>query len=596
MKLSRRVGAYTDVLISALGPHPASEAADVVSANDLQAQTVRRKLAERAQAASEQRYRSLLENLNDTVLLMEPGGTISFISQASKATFGIEPIDAIGNSLGNLLGEEAAESVRRQLERTGPTDECHTVVKWHSADGRSLDVEIILTPLESENGRMQGILRDITARRQVENQLLHLASHDFLTGLYNRRRFEEELERSLSESRRRGSAGAVLWLDLDGFKDVNDTLGHKAGDELLVRVARRLSSSVRAESIAARLGGDEFAVLLPEADEAEALAAAQRLLADIAEVRVEVEGRMLRASASFGIVLYPQHGITVEDVLSRADVAMYRAKDLGRGRCQLFDPGDDWRSAVEDRRVWIEMVEMALAEDSLVVYAQPINDISTSRCVSYELLVRMADLDGAVILPEHFLPLAERTGIIVDIDLWIMKQAVELLRLSPDDGFRLNINVSPRTLSDPLVLPTLASLLTEDPLDASRLTVEITETAIIVDILSAHETLQEIKRLGCLIALDDFGSGFTSFLHLKQLPIDDIKIDGSFVERIGERLSDQHLVRAMVEMAKGLNMHTTAEFVDSAESLELLRKFGVDKAQGYVIGRPRPAREILDSE
>jgi diguanylate cyclase (GGDEF)-like protein/PAS domain S-box-containing protein len=544
------------------------------------------------QTLSEQRYETLVENLSDVVFTIRPDGTLEFVSPAVVDMFGIEATEATGKTLERLLGERAADQVQRRIERGLPEKGTHLAIDGCATPEGPIDVDVVLTPGPSD-ASIQGILRDVTALRRHQNELLHMASHDFLTGLWNRRRFEEELARALSNLARGGESGAVLWLDLDGFKDVNDALGHRVGDELLVRISQRLAGTVRVGSSVARLGGDEFGVLMPSADADAALAVAERLLKAIADVRLNVDGRLVRTSGSLGIVLYPDHGTELDDLLVRADVAMYRAKDLGRSRAVVFDPGVLGEAGVEDRGAWTDIVEMAIEEDGLVAFAQPIRDLATGQTVSFELLVRMEDFDGAVISPDRFLPVAERTGMIVDIDRWIVRQAFSILERHADAPFRLNVNASPRTLSDPRYLDALEALVTASPVDPSRLTIEVTETAVIVDVAGIIDTLRRIRSLGCRIALDDFGSGFTSFLHLKQLPVDDIKIDGTFIRHVTDSVDDQHLVRAMVEMARGLKLRTTAEFVESEEAADLIRSFGVELAQGYAIGRPTHSDTVV---
>ena len=560
---------------------------------ELEDEVALRRAAEDAAAASTQRYRSLIENLADVVFVADREGILRFISPAVEATLGFSPEELVGKAVTALLGKSSREPVLQRIKKGIPETGEHVTSTAMTRDGRELDAEIILTPLLGMPGEVQGILRDITAQKQHENQLIHMASHDFLTGLPNRRRFEDEVRRALVGAQRRSSHGAVLWFDLDRFKEVNDLLGHKAGDELLVGVARRLSSVVRGDSVLARLGGDEFAVLLPGADETEAKGAAERLLKEVAQVSMRVDGRVARASASLGIVLYPESGDDTQELLARADMAMYQAKELGGAHYRLYEAGDDWRSAIEDRRTWVEQIELALTQDGLVLYAQPIADATTGTTVGYELLVRMLGLDGEPILPERFLPVAERVGLIVDIDIWVLREAIGLLAQTDGEGFGLNVNVSARTLGDDRWLDVLTSEISASNADSARLTIEITETAIINDIARADDVVRAIKRLGCRVSLDDFGSGFTSFQHLKQLDLDDIKIDGSFVQGLINNLDDQHLVKAIVEMASGLRLRTTAEYVESEESLQMLRSFGVQQVQGYALGRPGPNCEVL---
>ncbi len=563
---------------------------------ELEEQIAGRRAAEDGRAASDERYRLLIDNLTDTVFTLDRDGCITYVSPGVEWAFGYLTEDLVGKSIAALLTLPSASTVARQLERGLSKDGTVLGLDAVAADGRELDVEMVLTPLDVELGSAQGIIRDVTARRRYEDELLHMASHDFLTGLANRRRFEEELGRVLATAQRHDTEGAVLWIDLDNFKDVNDTLGHHAGDDLLMDIARTLRSAVRAESLLSRLGGDEFAVLLPLATREEAQGAADRLLDEISNVHVFFEGRVIRASGSMGIVMFPSDGLDVGELLARADMAMYRAKQLGRARSVFFTRDDEWHDEIEDRRAWTEQIELAVSENGLAAFAQPIVGLGDGLTGCFELLVRMLDIDGGYIPPDRFIGIAERTGLIVDIDLWMLREAVRLLVEFDDQCISLNVNVSARTLGDSRFVAEVARLIEESGVSAERLGIEITETAIIVDVASVQDVLRELKRIGCRVLLDDFGSGFTSFLHLKQLPVDTLKIDGSFVQRLHENPNDQHLVRAMVEMARGLGMGTTAEFVETGEAAELLREFGVETIQGFHVGRPGVAREIIQGE
>lgn len=563
---------------------------------ELEEQVAGRRTAEDERAASDARYRLLIDNLTDTVFTLDADCLITYISPGVEWAFGYLPADLIGKPIAVLLTLPSAKAVERQLKRGLAKDGNVLGLEAVAADGKELDVEMVLSPLDSSVGATQGILRDVTARRRYEDELLHMASHDFLTGLANRRRFEEELLRALASAQRHGTEGAVLWVDLDNFKDVNDTLGHHAGDELLMDIARALRGAVRSESTLARLGGDEFAVLLPIATRDEAQEAGERLLAEIAKVHVFFEGRILRARGSMGIVVFPADGLDVDELLARADIAMYRAKRLGKARSVFFTRDEDWRDEIADRRAWAEQIELAVRENAFVSFAQPIVGLEDGIAGCFELLVRMPDINGDYIPPARFLDTAERTGLIVDVDLWMLREAVKLLCEFNDEFVCLNVNVSPRTVGDERFLAEVTRLLNESGVSAERLGIEIVESAIVMDVGTAQDVLRELKRIGCRILLDGFGSGFTSFLHLKQLPVDTLKIDGNFVQRVYESPNDQHLVRAMAEMARGLGMGTIAACVENGETVDLLREFGVETIQGNFIGRPGPSRQVIQAE
>ncbi len=564
--------------------------------SELEEEVQGRIAAEDGLAASEARSRLLIDNLTDTVFTLDADGSITYVSPAVEWAFGYLPADLVGKPIAVLLTLPSAKAVARRLERGLAKEGTTLNLDAVTAEGEELSVEMVLSPIDASIGAVQGIIRDVTARRRYEDELLHIASHDFLTGLVNRRRFEEELERVLASAKRHGTEGAVLWIDLDDFKDVNDTLGHHAGDELLVDIARALRASVRAESVLARLGGDEFAVLLPVATRDQAGEAGDRLLAEIAKVHIFFEGRIVRARGSMGIVMFPGDGLEVEELLARADTAMYRAKQLGRARSVFFTRDEEWHDEIERSRAWADQIELAVREDTLSAFAQPIVSLGDGVAHSFELLVRMLDVDGDLIPAASFIGVAERTGLVVEIDLWMLEEAVRILGEFNDQRVRVNINVSPRTLGDERFLTDITRLAAASNLTAERLGLEIVESAVVVDVGRAQDVLGELKRSGHRVLLDGFGSGFTSFLHLQKLPIDTLKIDGSFIQRLGERSDEQHLVRAMVEMARGLGMGTVAECVETGAAIEVLRRLGVESIQGNYVGRPGPARSVIGAE
>jgi diguanylate cyclase (GGDEF)-like protein/PAS domain S-box-containing protein len=559
----------------------------------LQGEVEQRIAAEKALGASEAQHRALVENLVDVLLILDTDGVVTYANPATKVALGYLPDQIVGKHITEVLSAESADEVRATLERgraAGSFSELELFVV--GSQGTQLIMECCVTDLD-RNGEMQVILRDVTLRKHYEDELVYLAGHDHLTGLFNRRRFEEELERALAEARRRDTHGALLWFDLDQFKEVNDILGHHVGDEMLVQIANSLEREVRDESTLSRLGGDEFAVLLPMADAVEARHAADRILAEIGRTVFDAGERTLRITASLGIVLYPDHGTTVDELLSHADIAMYRAKETGRARWTIYSPTEDWHDEVEHRATWAQRIQKALDADELIAFAQPIHDLATDEINLFELLVRMKDEDGTIIPPDRFLSAAERVGLIRDIDVWMLRYAIDLLKTYEEQNLYINVNVSPRSLADGVYLDTAREALIEAGIEPRRLGLEITETAIVSDMGRVNDAVRVIKQIGCRLVLDDFGSGFSSFFYLKQMALDSIKIDGSYVRHLCQSSQDQHLVRAIVEMARGLGMLTTAEYVESEDIMDQLRTLGVDLAQGYAIGRPSAASELI---
>jgi diguanylate cyclase (GGDEF)-like protein/PAS domain S-box-containing protein len=438
---------------------------------------------------------------------------------------------------------------------------------------------------------------DISDRKRFEGQLQHLADHDALTGLFNRRRFSEELERALMRARRFGEHGAVLFLDLDGFKFVNDTLGHAAGDELIGRVASLLASNLRETDTLARVGGDEFAVLLVPSDERSAVVVAKKLLSTLRRNPATVrDDRSARVSSSIGIALFSgDDRLTADELVVEADIAMYQAKEGGKDRYAIYERAEGRRELMSIRENWNERLRAAVQDDAFVLYAQPIMPICSTATDTFELLLRLPDDHGDLIPPGTFLYNAERFGLIEQIDRWVLREAIGHLSASHATGtdLMLTVNVSGKTMGDPTLGAYVAALLLRHPVRPQRLVIEITETAAITNIERARTLAQELQSLGCQIALDDFGAGFASFYYLKHLQFDYLKIDGEFIRNLCATPTDQLVVQAVVSIAHGLGARTIAEFVGDDATTDLLRELGVDYGQGYHLGMPARLDQTL---
>jgi diguanylate cyclase (GGDEF)-like protein len=433
--------------------------------------------------------------------------------------------------------------------------------------------------------------------RELEREgslLAHAATHDDLTGALNRRGFDVVLQDTLSRVRGQRSA-AVLYIDLDDFKAINDSLGHPAGDAFLVSHGALLNQVVRPGDALARLGGDEFAVLLHDVDEDEAVATAQRLLQALRRHTVELYGRHVKTTASIGIALAPAHGTTVEGLLAHADAAMYEAKERGRNRIAVYDASGSTEILSESRLEWRRSIDEALQYDRFRLYAQPVVDLRTRRVSAYEVLIRMQRDDGELVLPEAFLGIAERFGMIDDIDRWVLAHACAVLSERQAAGLPvlLSVNVSTRTLLHAGLHSFLAEQIQRSGADPRQLIIEITETMAVDDVEGMLRQMNEIRELGIRFALDDFGAGYSSFSHLRRLPVDYLKIDGSFVQRLGSDGNDRAIVGAIAQLAQSLGRETVAEFVeDEATALELER-LGIRYGQGYYLGEPAPIEEAL---
>jgi diguanylate cyclase (GGDEF)-like protein/PAS domain S-box-containing protein len=436
-------------------------------------------------------------------------------------------------------------------------------------------------------------LQDITERKRFEAQLHHLADHDPLTGVFNRTRFERELDREAAHARRYGKGGALLALDLDHFKYVNDSLGHAAGDDMIRQVAAVLRQRLRASEILARLGGDEFAIILPHADETQATEASRKLKEALRErVSLATSSGIRRATASVGVALFDDGARRApsEELMMAADIALYDAKEAGRDSVRVYDPAHTRNTGMHARLTWADRIRDALENDGLILYAQPIVSLEGPSSPRFELLLRMRGANGNVIAPAMFIPVAERFDLIRRIDQWVVSRAIALLaddRLTGPDT-RFDLNVSAKSMVDTDLASSIASELAATGVDPSRLVFEITESAAIVNIRQADQFARTIKQLGAGFALDDFGAGFSSFYYLKHLNFDYLKIDGEFIRDLVNSKTDQLVVKAIVEIARGLGTETIAEFVGNEPTLQLVRELGVDHAQGFHVGEPHP--------
>lgn len=436
---------------------------------------------------------------------------------------------------------------------------------------------------------------EIAERKRFEAQLAHAANYDALTGLLNRRRFEEELDSHLAQARRYGNSLAVLFLDIDQFKDVNDSLGHRAGDELITHLGTLLTKTLRESDCIGRLGGDEFTVLLPRAVSEEASVVAQKTLKAVRDHRFVVAGQAASMTVSIGIALFPEHGSTREELLSGADLAMYQAKEAGRNRVCMSTLGREWQAQMGSKLEWRNRIHQALERNRFLFHAQPILDLALGEVSQHELLLRMVAEDGKVLLPSAFLGVAERSGSIQAIERWVVSRAMHVVAEERREDHEPcpAINISGKALEDGGLLPLLRREMSAAGVNPASLVLEVTETAAVTNIDKAQAFAATVREMGCRIALDDFGTGISSFYLLKHLPVDFLKIDGSFVQDLPRSPIDQQLVRAMAELASELGIATVAEHVGDAETVELLRAFGVNYAQGYHIGRPGPVSETL---
>ena len=482
------------------------------------------------------------------------------------------------------LAASLREDARAQLFKGGDHPEELTL-----KDGRIVTQQGI--PVSGTDRSQLGylwIFEDVTSQRQMNEHLVFMAERDPLTKLANRARFNAELEQLVAAYQRdKTQQGAVLYLDLDEFKAINDSFGHRAGDKVLQRAADAIGNLVRINELFARLGGDEFAIIAPGADQHGACRLAERIVQSLTTLSFEFEGRRIGLTCSLGIALLPEHASSSEELVSRADAAMYQAKRSGKNCWRIYRPDLDESASMLSHLGWNEKIKSALTDNRFVLHFQGIHDSLTRKISHYEVLIRMLDAEkpSELLLPGSFIPAAERTGRIVDIDRWVVQAAIEKLAHVPDLP-SLAVNVSARTFDDPMFTGIIRKLLTQHQVAPRRLIIELTETAALANIADAERFIADLRQLGCTVCLDDFGVGFSSFAYLKHLSADVLKIDGMFIRNLLNSREDRVFVQAIVEVARGLGKKTVAEFVGDDQTLALLAEMGVDYAQGYHLSFP----------
>jgi diguanylate cyclase (GGDEF)-like protein len=455
-------------------------------------------------------------------------------------------------------------------------------------------IQAVLAKLSPEDREI--LVAALKKAEKTEAQLRYLADHDALTGLLDRRRFRAELDQYVSFSARYGGLGAVMIIDIDGLKGINDSFGHHAGDNLIRQVAEIMRERVRATDIVARLSGDEFAILMPQTDTEGALHLGEALREQVAEsARPAAEADC--ATISVGIAMFGgEQGVGSEVVLIAADQAMYQAKEEGRNQITLFrDPGEPQRNP-QRRQTTAARIRDALTQDRLSLHTQPIRNLASGGIERYELLLRMTSEDGELLPASSFIAAAERSGMIQELDRWVVARALQLLAERERAGHpvSLHVNLSGASLADISVLEFIERRLDEGDADPSRCTFEITETGSVHNYEAAAGFADRLTDFGCQVAIDDYGAGFGPFHYLKSVPFDLLKIDGSFVRDMPRSDADQLTVRAIVDIARGLGKTTVAEFVQDDVTTQMLREYGVDLAQGYHLGRPVAISEALE--
>jgi diguanylate cyclase (GGDEF)-like protein/PAS domain S-box-containing protein len=544
----------------------------------------------------EQRFRSLVQNAADVILVLDRFGTIEYETPSVERVLGYAPGELLGRPFADLLDPEDAELL--DLRRGGAG-----AGRLRLADGAWADVEVTVNDLGADPA-VRGLVltvRDVRERRALEQRLCHQANHDSLTGLPNRQLFERRLAQALEVGDRTGTDTSVLYLDLDDFKTVNDSLGHHVGDAMLQMAAERLQHAVRSTDTLSRLGGDEFAVVLPGVARTEALGAAQRLVTALADP-LNLGGRIVRTTASIGVASRAagMTEMTGRELLAAADTAMYEAKRAGRNRLAVFE--DEMQRRLLRRLALEQQLRTAVQDGHVTLAYQPVVDLRTPHTVGFEALLRWTSPTYGPVSPAEFVPLAEDTGLIVPLGRHVLRTACAFVAARnaerPDQQpLRIAVNVSVRQLQEPDLLGDVQAALAAAGLPPHLLTLEITESIRLFE--GSAQVLRRLQTIGVRLSLDDFGTGYAALSHLNELPIDETKIDRSFVGALAECGREAHLTTAILDLARSLDLAVVAEGVETAQQAELLRHLGAELAQGYLFSRPLDGADVpalLDRE
>ncbi|HEY2683502.1 MAG TPA: EAL domain-containing protein [Steroidobacteraceae bacterium] len=564
-----------------------------------------RKKAETAVFQAKERAQVTLESIGDAVITTDSEGRIDYLNPVAESLTGWENREAQGKLIGEVLtvlndatGESLENPVIRCLREGRMLGLAqHTVTVKRR--GNEIAIQDSAAPIRDRAGNLIGavmVFHDVSKERRLHRALHYQASHDALTGLINRREFENRLTAAVEDARQdREAHHALLYLDLDQFKLVNDTCGHPAGDQLLKQITGVLQSRVRGGDTLARLGGDEFGILLQDCSLDQAMRVAEGLRQAIRDFRFIWQGGVLEVGVSIGIVEITHETPTVASVMSAADVACYSAKDSGRNRVELYKPDN-----VPERHRemhWVSKLTRACDESSFELFYQPIVPIGATPNdrEHFELMLRLKDENGAWVTPAEFIPAAERYNVMPSIDRWVVRQALDRVVHRADSGmkpFTVAVNLSGTSLNDERFLEYMISELSTLTLSSGAVCFEITETAAIANLGNVVHFMRELKAQGCHFALDDFGSGLSSFMYLKTLPVDYLKIDGQFVENVVRDPIDRSMVEAISQVGRAMGIQTIAERVESREVLEELARLGIGYAQGFHIARPKPSKEF----
>lgn len=541
-----------------------------------------------------------VEQSPNVVVITDKEGFIEYVNPHFTEVTGYQADEVIGRNPRLLNSGETSPKIYEDLWKTLLNGQIwRGTMHNRKKNGELYWAEEIISPLTDDQGNIThfvALQEDITEVRRISDEINFQSTHDSLTGLLNRRQFDHELEFTIDSAHQKGTQHALSFFDIDQFKIINDTCGHLAGDELLRQIGHLIRDRLRSRDILARPGGDEFLLLIKNCSLAQAERVVMMIMNELKKFRFQWQDRSFQIEISAGLTAITGQTESAADAMKEVDTACYTAKDAGRNRIHIFRADDALQLAHKGYIQWATEIRTALDEDRFKLYAQAIQPLQTEQPLSYEILIRLQDHNGEIIPPGAFLPAAERYNLTPRIDRWVISQTLNWMTLHLDQLGHissLSINLSGQSLGDEALLGFIIRSIEHGPVPAQMLKFEITETAAIANLKDAQIFIKSLQGLGCQFALDDFGSGLSSFGYLKNLPVDLLKIDGMFVKDILSDPIDEAMVRSINEIGHIMNMQTIAEFVENEEILDQLQQMGVDFGQGYGIGKPRPIDTIL---
>lgn len=544
------------------------------------------------------RFQALIENSHEAIGLINPRGEITYTSPSIARISGYLPEELTGLNISVFIHPQdifvVNQSIGESMQKAGSTGMAEFRFRHKDGSWRWLESTWLNMTENPAVGSVVANVRDITERKEHEKTITHQASHDALTGLPNRQEFAPRAEQALEQAKRNNHRIAVMFLDMDRFKNVNDRLGHSTGDILLKVVASRIDSCLRAEDIAARFGGDEFLILVNEIRSGKDAAAVAGKILRAVNLPVKIGAQTLYPSVSIGVAMYPNDGLDLESLKKNADIALYRAKENGRNRFSLYDHSlNDLHEA--ERFTLENELRQALQLNQFVVYYQPIISLKKSKLVAVEALARWAHPQRGLLLPAEFISLAEETGLISELDKIVLRQVCQQAKEWQEmdlPKFRVAVNLSAQHFSEADFVSGVAGALAETGLMGDTLEVEITESLAMSNLELTRLNFRDLKKLGVRIIIDDFGTGYSSLNYLKRFPIHGLKVDRAFVKNCITSPADTSIVKAIVAMAQAMSLKVTAEGVDEPTQMGFLNSLGCDSAQGFFIAKPMPAKDL----